>query len=143
MEVKTNSPKETQKIGQNLAKDLLPGDVIALYGDLGVGKTMLIQGIAKGLKIKRKVTSPTFVFMRSYPFILKKTPLTFYHLDLYRGEEKSDFASLGLEEVFSDDAIIVLEWAEKIKNSLPKKRLEINIEKIDEKRRKIKIRRIK
>ncbi len=141
MEIKTNSPKETQKVAQRLTQDLVPGDVIALYGDLGAGKTVFVQGLAKGLKIKRNITSPTFVFMRSYPFTFKKKLLTFYHLDLYRGEEKSDFESLGLQEVFSQDAIIVLEWAEKIKNSLPKKRVDISIEKIDEKKRRIKIER--
>ncbi len=143
MEVKTASPKETQKVGEKIAKELQAGDVIALYGDLGTGKTVLVQGIARGLKIKRKITSPTFVFMRSYPFSIKKTPLTFYHLDLYRGEENADFRALGLSDVFTDDAIIVLEWAEKIKNSLPKKRLEITIEKINENKRKIKVRRVK
>ena len=139
MEIKTNSPKETQKVAQRLTQDLVPGDVIALYGDLGAGKTVFVQGLAKGLKIKRNITSPTFVFMRSYPFTFKKKLLTFYHLDLYRGEEKSDFESLGLQEVFSQDAIIVLEWAEKINEVLPAKRIDVFIKAIGDKTRKISI----
>lgn len=143
MEVKTNSPKETQKVAQKLAKGLIPGDVVALYGNLGSGKTVFVQGLAKGLNIKRNITSPTFVFMRSYPFAHKRNQATFYHLDLYRGEDKSDFRSLGLDEIFSPDSIVVLEWAEKIKNSLPKKRIDVTIENINEKTRKIKIKRHK
>lgn len=143
MEIKTNSPKESQKVAENFAKTLEAGDVIALYGNLGSGKTIFTQGLAKGLKIKRKITSPTFVFMRSYPFVKHKQFLTFYHIDLYRGEENSDFRSLGLEEIFSNDSIVVLEWAEKIKKSLPKKRIDITIESINEKTRKIKIKRFK
>lgn len=143
MEIKSNSPKETQKIAQKFAKEILPGDIIALYGDLGSGKTIFAQGLAKGLKIKRKITSPTFVFMRSYPFKFKKQDLTFYHLDLYRGEQEKDFARLGLEEVFQEDSVTILEWAQNIKNSLPKKRIDVIIEKIDDTKRRIKIKRNK
>lgn len=143
MEAKTTSPKETQKLAQQLAKDLHPGDVIALYGNLGAGKTVFVQGLAKGLKIKRNITSPTFVFMRSYPFVYKKNSAVFYHLDLYRGEDKTDFKSLGLQEIFTGDSIVVLEWAEKIKSSLPKKRIDVVIENLNEKTRRIKIKRHK
>lgn len=143
MEVKTISPKESQKVAQKLASTLVGGDVVALYGDLGAGKTVFVQGLAKGLKIKRNITSPTFVFMRSYPFVLNKKNLTFYHLDLYRGEEKSDFRSLGLDELFSEDSIVVLEWADKIQSSLPKKRIDIFIENAGQNKRKIKINRTK
>ncbi len=137
MQVKTKSPKETQKVGEKLAKKLSGGEVIALFGNLGSGKTVFVQGLAKGLGIKRKITSPTFVFMRSYPFSLHRKALMFYHLDLYRGESDKDFEALGLEEIFAPDAIVVLEWAEKIKKELPKKRIEIKLEKVDDRTRRI------
>lgn len=143
MEVKTNSAKETQKTAQKFAKEITAGDVIALYGDLGAGKTIFVQGLAKGLKIKRNITSPTFVFMRSYPLIIAKKSLTFYHLDLYRMGKDSDFKNLGLEEIFSEEAVVVLEWADKIKQILPKKRIDISIENAGQNKRKIKFKRNK
>ncbi len=143
MEVKTNSPRETQKVAEKFAKEISAGDVIALYGNLGAGKTVFAQGLAKGLNIKRKIVSPTFVFMRSYPFNIGKAQLTFYHIDLYRGEREKDFENLGLEEVFSPDSVVVLEWADRIKNMLPKKRIEVYFESPNEKTRRIKIKRIK
>lgn len=141
MEVKTNSALQTQKVAKDFAKSLQNGDIIALYGDLGSGKTVFVQGLAKGLGIKRKIVSPTFVFMRSYPFKQKRKDLTFYHIDLYRGENKQDFESLGLGEIFSEDSIVVLEWADRIKNDLPKKRIDVLIENVDDRTRKINIRR--
>ena len=139
MEAKTNSPKETKKVAEKLAKTLAAGSVVALFGDLGAGKTVFVQGLAKGLGINRKVISPTFVFMRSYPFLHHKKPLTFYHIDLYRGQDATDFRNLGLDEVFTEDAIVVLEWAEKIKDALPKKRVDVTIISVGEKTRKISI----
>ncbi|OGD93948.1 tRNA (adenosine(37)-N6)-threonylcarbamoyltransferase complex ATPase subunit type 1 TsaE [Candidatus Curtissbacteria bacterium RIFCSPHIGHO2_01_FULL_41_44] len=139
MEAKTTSPRQTQKIAQELGKTLKSGEVIALYGDLGVGKTVFVQGLAHGLGIKRRILSPTFVFMRSYPLILKGKPLTFYHLDLYRGQSMQDFKALGLDEIFEENSIVVLEWANKIKNILPKKRIDVFLKIIDEKTRAIEI----
>ena len=126
-----------------MAKTLAGGSAVALFGDLGAGKTVFAQGLAKGLGIKRKVISPTFVFMRSYPFLHQKKPLTFYHIDLYRGQDSGDFKNLGLEEVFSSDAIVVLEWAEKIIEVLPKKRIDVIINAAGEKIRKISIKKRK
>ncbi len=139
MEVKSSSPKETQKIAKDLTKSLKAGDTIALYGDLGAGKTVFVQGLAKGLAIAAKITSPTFVFMRTYPVKIKGENLTLYHIDLYRGQNSEDFESLGLGEILDSRAIVILEWADKIKNILPKKRIDVVIEKLDEKSRRIKI----
>lgn len=137
----TNSHKETQKIGRDFAKTIAAGDVIALFGDLGSGKTTFAQGLAAGLGVKKKVMSPTFIFMRSYPITFKKIPLTFHHLDLYRGQNEKDFKSLGLDEIFTKDAIVVLEWADRIRRILPKKRIDIYFETKNEQKRKIKINR--
>ena len=141
MEVKTSSSRQTQKIAQKLAKSLNGGEVIALFGDLGAGKTDFVQGLASGLGIKRRIISPSFVFMRTYPIILSHQTLTFYHLDLYRGQNMADLTSLGLGEIFSPDSIVVLEWAERIKESLPQKRIDVFIEVVDEKTRRIAIKR--
>lgn len=141
MEVKSASPADTQKLATTLAKGLRGGEVIALFGDLGSGKTVFVQGLARGLGIKKRILSPTFVFMRSYPLTRRGQKLTFYHLDLYRGENANDFNALGLWEIFSPDSIVVLEWAEKIQTVLPKKRIDVFFEVIDEKTRKIKIKR--
>lgn len=139
METTTTSPADTQQLGHKLSQSLTGGEVIALFGDLGSGKTTFVQGLAKGLKIKKRILSPTFVFMRAYPVSLKGQNLTFYHIDLYRGENDRDFKNLGLDEVFSDDSIVALEWAEKVKKVLPKKRIEVYFTKINDKKRRIKI----
>lgn len=135
MEVKTLSPQQTINFAKEFAHTLKPGDVLALFGDLGAGKTVFVKGLVAGLGIKQKVTSPTFVFCKIY----RNDNLTVYHIDLYRGEKISDFTQLGLDEIFAEDAITVIEWSERLKDKLPKKRIDINIEKIDEKTRKISI----
>lgn len=139
MEATTRSPLQTQKIAKDLAGKLKGGEVIALYGDLGSGKTVFVQGLAQGLGIKRRILSPTFVFMRSYPLAINNKRLTFHHLDLYRGQSLTDFQVLGLSEIFSPDSIIVLEWAEKIKNQLPQNRIDVEIKRVNDTTRSINI----
>ncbi len=123
----TKSARETQEFGKKLAKSLAGGGVVCLYGDLGAGKTTLVQGIAKGLRIKRRVISPTFVLMRSYGRL--------HHIDLYRLD---DAKSLGLEELWQDPAnILLIEWPEKLGDRLPRQRREVKIEILSETERKI------
>ena len=141
MEVISKSPQETRKIAKQLGRNLKLGDIVALYGELGAGKTVFIQGLAEGLNIKGKITSPTFVFEKRYPVIIGNRHCIFHHLDLYRGDSIKELLSLGLEEIFSGDSIVVLEWADKIKEELPKKRIDISIEVLDEKSRRISIKR--
>jgi tRNA threonylcarbamoyladenosine biosynthesis protein TsaE len=137
MEVITKSAQETQSLGQKIGLDLKLGNLLALYGELGSGKTTFIQGLAKGLGIKKRILSPTFVFVRSYPLSPRGT---FYHVDLYRINKVSEAIGLGLEEIFADPkAITVIEWAEKIKPILPKKRTEVFFEYQGENQRRIKI----
>lgn len=138
MEVITKSARETQKLGKRLSANLKPGSILALYGELGSGKTTFIQGLARGLGVKRRIISPTFVFIRQYPINHKSNAKMLYHVDLYRINETSEAQGLGLEEIFTDEsAIVVIEWADRIKEILPKKRIDIFFDYLEENKRKI------
>lgn len=143
MEVKTSSQAQTRKIAEEFAKNLTGGEVIALYGDLGSGKTTFVQGLAKGLGIKRRVISPTFLMIRSYPVKMSNKSWDFYHIDLFRFQKSADYDSLRLEEIVGPDSIVVIEWADKFLDRLPKERIDIFFGAIDEETRKIKIKRIR
>lgn len=136
MVVETRNAKETQELGKKFALDLKTGgnhpSVICLYGDLGSGKTTFIQGFAQGLGITKRILSPTFILMRQYSII------NFYHIDLYRIEGEKDVEALGLDEIFSNpENVVAIEWPEKIESILPKKRINIKFEYLDENKRKI------
>jgi len=140
MEVITKSARETEELGQKLAVSLKKGKIIGLYGELGSGKTTFVKGLAKGLGIKERIVSPTFVFIR--PYACRQTKGSFYHVDLYRLEGSQDAQGLGLEEIFAErKAIVVIEWAGKIKGILPKKRIDIFFEYHKENERKVIIKR--
>lgn len=110
----TKSASETQAFAKEIAKTLQSGDILALYGDLGSGKTTFVQGLAAGLGIAQRIISPTFIIMRSYD-------KNFYHVDLYRIETEKDIEGLGLKEIMEDnESIVVIEWPEKIEKFLPK-----------------------
>ena len=111
MEFRTKSREETLQLGKKLGKCLRPGDVVLLFGELGSGKTTLTQGIAHGLEVKKDeyVRSPSFTLINQYQ---GKYPI--YHIDLYRLETWSEIENLGLEEVFSDQGVAIVEWAEKL-----------------------------
>ncbi len=140
----TNSFEETQNLGKEFAKILKGGELIALYGNLGGGKTTFVQGLALGLGIKRRIISPTFIIIRSYKLRIKNHELrvmNFYHIDLYRVETLDDIRGLGIDEIIGNsNNIIAVEWAEKMRELLPKKRIDVRFEYIDENRRKIAIR---
>ncbi len=116
----TNSAKETMLIGERLARKLKPGDMIALSGDLGSGKTTFTKGIGKGLGVKdsKRINSPTFVLIKEYN---GRVPL--YHLDLYRLDDLKEIENLAIEEYIYGNGITVIEWAEKIKSILPEKHI--------------------
>ena len=130
------SEQETITIGEKLAHFFLPGTVLAIKGPLGAGKTCLVKGIAKTLGIKQEITSPTFTIANEYEAILPSgVPvggrLPFFHLDAYRLKGDDDFLALGGDEYFSENCITVVEWADIIKEALPKNTeyLEIKIDK--------------
>lgn len=130
----TESLGETQKLAEDLVQNLGDTKFLALFGDLGSGKTTFVQGFAKGLGVKERIISPTFIIVRNHKFGDK----TFYHIDLYRVETSKDIQGLGLEEIFNDkNSIVAVEWAEKIKDILPNNRLDIYFENLGGEKRKI------
>lgn len=133
----SSSEEETKKIAAGLAKKVT-GGTIALSGELGTGKTTFVQGFAKGLGIKEKIISPTFLLIRQHQ--IPKTNRILYHIDLFRLEKTPEIKELGLEEIWSNPKnIVLIEWAEKIKKILSKKVTKINIEKLEDDKRLITI----
>lgn len=112
----TEAEAETRALGRALAARLQPGDVVALYGDLGAGKTALAKGICEGLGIEpENVSSPTFTILHEHT----DGRLHVYHFDAYRIESVEEFFDLGYEEYFYDEGVAVIEWADKIESILP------------------------
>lgn len=124
----TNSEFETIEIAQNIESEKFPNMVICLNGELGSGKTMFVKGIANALGINEVITSPTFNIIKEY-----NGELPLYHLDVYRLDEASN--DIGIEEYFSKGGIVVIEWAENIKDILPEERLDIKIKVLGENKR--------
>ena len=145
MVYKTKSAKETQKIAATLAlkiinsKPLKHAQILAFEGELGAGKTTFIQGFARALKIKQKITSPTFVLMKSYSLLTTHYSLLF-HIDAFRLKDWHDLASLGIKDIFADPGnIVLIEWAERVRPILPQKRTKIHIDHLGKNTRKITI----
>lgn len=126
---RTHSPEETQEIGVRIGGQLNPGDVVALIGDLGVGKTCLTQGIARGAGVyqDQTVNSPSYILINEYD---GKIPV--YHIDLYRLERLEDIVALGLEEYLDGDGICVIEWADRMEELLPENHIQVRITSEDE-----------
>lgn len=139
-EIITKSVQETREFAGNFVVSLAHHKplIIAFTGDLGAGKTAFVQGFAKGLKITDKIISPTFILIREH-----KIPNSFaklYHIDLYRLEENTDIKILGIEDLLKDkNNIVLIEWADKIKDHLPHNTVYIKIEKLKGSNRKITI----
>lgn len=141
--ITTDSYLETQNIAEKIAKSLRGGEVICLYGDLGFGKTTFIQGLAKGLGIKGRIISPTFIIMRSYKISLNNNLSNlqfFYHVDLYRINHEQEIIDIGLSDILGKpENVVTIEWPEKMKNLLPEKRINIQLDYLNENKRKITI----
>jgi tRNA threonylcarbamoyladenosine biosynthesis protein TsaE len=118
----SHSPEQTQLLGSYLGKLARKADVLLLTGELGAGKTCLVQGIARGLDAKEYAFSPSFVILRQYH---GRLPL--YHIDFYRLDSLSEIACLGLEDYFYGDGVCVIEWAEKGQQLLPEDNLFISM----------------
>ena len=123
--VESKSAEETFKLGEQIGKEAKPGQVYALLGDLGVGKTVLIQGVAKGLGIDEPVNSPTFTIVQVY----ESGRLPFYHFDVYRIGDVEEMDEIGYEEYFYGSGVSFVEWANLVEEIMPKETIQITIEK--------------
>ena len=109
----TNSPEETERLGEMIAQRLCPGDVLAYYGDLGAGKTALTRGIARGLGIPEQVTSPTYTIVNEY--LSGRMPL--FHFDMYRLSCADDLFDIGWEDYLERGGVCAVEWSENVEEA--------------------------
>lgn len=126
--VTTKNEFDTIEIAQNFESEKFPNMIICLDGELGSGKTVFTKGIANALGIDETVTSPTFTIIKEY-----QGELPLYHMDVYRLDGNTD--GVGIEEYFTKNGVVVIEWSETIKDLLPAERLDIKFKVLDENRR--------
>jgi tRNA threonylcarbamoyladenosine biosynthesis protein TsaE len=135
----SESVEQTEAIAAEFAKQLVGGEVIALEGDLGAGKTQFVRGLVKGLGGDgRAVSSPTFVLLNVYD----QGRLTVFHLDAYRVHGADDFEAIGFTELLEQGGVIAVEWPQRVPNLLPERRITVRITATDESSRRIEIERI-
>ena len=118
----TRSADETERVGERLGRRLVPGDVVALSGELGAGKTCFIRGLARGLGVTQGVSSPTFVIVNQYT---GRMPV--FHIDAYRTESLTELLDIGFDEYVSGDSVTVIEWADKLEPLLPPGAIRVRI----------------
>ena len=136
IQIITCNANETFAFARNIGEKLREGDILALSGELGSGKTCFTGGLARGLGVNEnyQITSPTFTLINEYPAKCK-----LYHFDVYRLNGYSDLEDLGYEEYFAGKGVVVIEWAEKIAQIIPETAIFVNFEYVDENKRKITI----
>lgn len=127
------SAAETKAAGARLAEKIQAGDVVALVGDLGAGKTQFVKGLAKGLGSKEMVTSPTFTLMHEYQS--KRVPI--YHFDFYRIESLAALRAIGFDEIVFGDGVSVIEWADRFADAIPPRARWIKFEIVSDDQRRI------
>lgn len=125
MIIETRSAQETFEVGREIGQKAKAGQVFTLIGDLGVGKTVFTQGLAKGLEIDEPISSPTFTIVQVY----EEGRLPFYHFDVYRIGDVEEMDEIGYEDYFYGNGVTLIEWSNLIEEILPEKRTEIIIEK--------------
>ena len=123
--IESYSAKETRELGKKLGQQAKPGEVYTLVGDLGVGKTVLTQGIAEGLGITEAICSPTFTIVQVY----EEGRMPFYHFDVYRISDVEEMYEIGCEEYFFGEGVCLIEWAHLIEEIIPDNAIHIRIEK--------------
>lgn len=119
----STAPEATAAAGERLGERLGPGDVVALYGDLGTGKTCFVQGLVRGLGVAGHATSPTFVLVNEY-----RGRLSVYHVDAYRTSGVSELIDLGLLDLVGGDGVTLIEWADKAEPLLPARTVRVRLE---------------
>ncbi len=132
----SRTPEATEAVGAQLAEGLEPGDIVALTGELGAGKTCFTQGLARGLGVAGHAVSPTFALVNEY-----RGRVPVHHVDAYRTSSLTELLDLGLEELFDGDGVTVVEWADKLSPLLPPRTIHVHIEGVGDEPRVITIRR--
>jgi tRNA threonylcarbamoyladenosine biosynthesis protein TsaE len=130
--IETNSPDETEQVGFRLGKLLQPGDLLLLSGTLGAGKTCLTRGLALGWGAQQQPTSPTFTLINEYDRPAVGLDERFYHVDCYRLNGPDDGLTTGIQDLFGQQGVLVIEWPERIEKLIPEEFLWIDIEQGDE-----------
>ncbi|MEF8725862.1 MAG: tRNA (adenosine(37)-N6)-threonylcarbamoyltransferase complex ATPase subunit type 1 TsaE [Candidatus Bipolaricaulota bacterium] len=136
MQVFTSSgPKETKEIGRDLVRKFGEDQLFCLFGPLAAGKTTLVKGIARELRIAEKIVSPSYVLLREYEGACR-----LFHLDLFRIQSSSEFLEAGLEEyLIRKEGVVAIEWAGRIEEILPEERVDVELELTDESQRRIEV----
>ena len=134
IKIKTNSVTETENEGKKLAAKLAPGSVVALSGEMGVGKTAFVRGLAEGLGVKSIVSSPTYAIVHEYEGDVK-----LYHFDMFRLESENELFDIGWDEYANSGGICAVEWSENISSALPPKYIDVKITTIGTNSRQIEI----
>jgi tRNA threonylcarbamoyladenosine biosynthesis protein TsaE len=132
--IATDGPEQTRLAGELLGQVVAAGDVVALTGDLGAGKTVLVQGMASGLGVVGHVPSPTFNIL-----LVHRAPITLFHFDLYRLEEARQLADIDFYETLESGGVSVIEWADRFPAELPPDRLDVTIVELDDQTRELRI----
>ena len=128
MEFVTHSPEQTRQLGARLAKALKPGAVVAFTGDLGAGKTAFTRGIARGLGIGDRVTSPTFAIVNEY----EGGRLPLFHFDMYRLTSSDELFDIGWDDYLARGGVCAVEWSERVSDALPEDTIFVDIARTDE-----------
>lgn len=132
LEILTKNVEETESAGAALAKTLNPGAVIAMFGDLGAGKTAFVRGLALGLSSPSRVTSPTFTIVNEY-----EGRLPIFHFDMYRLGSSDELFDIGWEDYLGRGGVCVVEWSENVTDAFDGSEISVTIEKLSENERKI------
>jgi tRNA threonylcarbamoyladenosine biosynthesis protein TsaE len=132
-EITSNSAEQTRQVGERLGALARAGDVFCLQGDLGAGKTCLVQGLGRGLHISSAIHSPTFILANEH----RGGRLPLYHLDVYRMRGAGEAIGIGIDDYLFGDGVCVIEWAEKINEALPDERLWITFQHVGDEQRKL------